>query len=191
MKIQVIWSIQLKTVHCPITQCTNCQPVLCSPVETTAFHLLYVIKAFSVRRKFTFDDKDLSDEDSKTELEEKQRLEALAKELAKLAKRQMSIISTIHGQRNILLALAAKAGVDTHEDDSDVVIWAVTVRSVVIMKGMGISGLHAGHFRVNPFFRSRPCYKHPKRLLALLSKLISLSLGKSLWTGDLLWNRCR
>lgn len=160
MKIQVIWSIQLKTVHCPIRQCTNCQPVLCSPVETTAFHLLYVIKAFSLRRKFTFDDKDLGDEDSKTELEEKQRLEALTKELAKLAKRQMSIISTIHGQRNILLALAAKAGVDTHEDDSDVVIWAVTVRSVVIMKGMGISGFHAGHFRVNPFFRGRPCYKH-------------------------------
>ena len=95
---------------------------LCSPVETTAFPLLYVIKAFSIRRKFTFDDEDLSGEEPKTEPEEERRLEALTKELAKVAKRQMSIIGTIHDQRNILLALATKAGVDTHEENSEVVI---------------------------------------------------------------------
>lgn len=71
-----------------------------------------------MRRKFTFDDKDLSDEDPKTELGEQQRLEVLTKELAKVTKRQMSIIDTIHDQRNILLALATKAGVDTHEEDA-------------------------------------------------------------------------
>lgn len=75
-----------------------------------------------MRRKFTFDDKDLSDEDPKTELEEEQKLEVLTKELAQVAKRQMSIIGTIHEQRNILLALAAKAGVDAHEEDSEIVI---------------------------------------------------------------------
>lgn len=75
-----------------------------------------------MRRKFTFDDKDLSDEDPKTELEEEQKLEVLTKELAQVTKRQMSIIGTIHDQRNILLALAAKAGVDAHEEDSEIVI---------------------------------------------------------------------
>ena len=73
-------------------------------------------------RKFTFDDKDLSDEDPKTALEEEQRLEALTKQLTKVAKRQMSIIGTIHDQRNILQALATKAGVDVHEEDSEIVI---------------------------------------------------------------------
>ena len=69
-----------------------------------------------MRRKFTFDDKDLSDEDRKTDIAEEQRLEALSKELAKVTQRQMSIIGTIHDQRNILLALATKAGVDAHKD---------------------------------------------------------------------------
>ncbi len=69
-------------------------------------------------RKFTFDDKDLSNEDHETEQEEKQTLEMLTKELAKVAKRQMSIIDTIDDQRNILLAVAAKAGVDTREEDA-------------------------------------------------------------------------
>lgn len=77
---------------------------------------------FNLRRKFSFDDKDLSDEDPKTELEEEQRLETLTKELAKVAKRQTSIIGTIQDQRNILLALATKAGVDAQERDSEVVI---------------------------------------------------------------------
>ena len=77
---------------------------------------------FNLRRKFSFDDKDLSDEDPKSELEEEQRLETLTKELAKVARRQTSIIGTIQDQRNILLALATKAGVDAHERDSEVVI---------------------------------------------------------------------
>ena len=75
-----------------------------------------------MRRKFTFDDNDLSDEDPKTELDEEQGLEALTKELAKVAKRQTSIIGAIHDQRNILMALATKAGVDAHKEDSEVVI---------------------------------------------------------------------
>ena len=79
---------------------------------------------FYLRRKFTFDDNDLSDEDPKTELDEEQRLEALTKELVKVAKRQTSIIGAIHDQRNILLALATKSGVDAHKQDSEVVIWA-------------------------------------------------------------------
>ena len=88
---------------------------------------------FYLRRKFYFDDKDLSDEDPKTELEEEQKLEALTKELAKVAKRQASIIGTIHDQRNILLALATKAGVNAHERGSEVAIWAKIVRAVIIM----------------------------------------------------------
>ena len=41
----------------------------------------------------------------------------LTKELLKAKKRQMLIIDKIRDQRNILLAVAAKAGVDTREED--------------------------------------------------------------------------
>ena len=66
-------------------------------------------------REFAFDDQDLANEDYTTENEDEQRLEMLAKELAKATKRQLSIIDTIQDQRNLLLAVAAKAGVDTRE----------------------------------------------------------------------------
>ena len=69
-------------------------------------------------RKFAFDNKDLSSDDYDAEQGEEQRLEVLTKELAKVAKRQMSIIDTMDDQRNILLAVAAKAGVDTREEDT-------------------------------------------------------------------------
>lgn len=50
------------------------------------------------------------------ENEEEQRLEVLAKELAKAKKRQLSMIDAIHDQRSLLLAVATKIGVDTREE---------------------------------------------------------------------------
>ena len=49
---------------------------------------------------------------------EEQKLEILTKELAKTTQRQLSIIGTIQDQRNLLLALASKAGVETREQDT-------------------------------------------------------------------------
>lgn len=73
---------------------------------------------FIIRRKFSLEDGDLGNEEQGDGNEDKRRLEVLSKELVKAKKRQMSIIDAIHDQRNILLALAAKAGVDTHEEDA-------------------------------------------------------------------------
>lgn len=65
-------------------------------------------------------DQDLDeDEDYMTaDQVEEQKLEILTKELAKTTQRQLSIIGTIQDQRNLLLALAAKAGVETREQDT-------------------------------------------------------------------------
>jgi len=43
----------------------------------------------------------------------------LTKELAKAKQRQTSIIDTMHDQMNILLAVAARVGVDTRYDNID------------------------------------------------------------------------
>lgn len=72
-------------------------------------------------REYTFVvDQDLDeDEDYMTaDQVEEQKLEILTKELAKITQRQLSIIGTIQDQRNLLLALAAKAGVETREQDT-------------------------------------------------------------------------
>lgn len=111
---------------------TICEPIFILTSRNKFLALTLRNKGiFYTRRKFTFDDNDLSDENPKSEIGEEQRLEALSKELAKVTRRQMSIIGTIHDQRNILLALATKAGVDAHEEDSENVIWAEMSRSVV------------------------------------------------------------
>lgn len=73
---------------------------------------------FIFRRKFSIEDGDLDNEEQGAGNEDERRLEMLTKELAKAKKRQMSIIDAIHEQRNILLALATKAGVDTREEDT-------------------------------------------------------------------------
>ena len=72
-------------------------------------------------REYTFVvDQDLDeDEDYMTaDQVEEQKLEILTKELAKTTQRQLSIIGTIQDQRNLLLAYAAKAGVETREQDT-------------------------------------------------------------------------
>lgn len=76
---------------------------------------------FTFCREYTFVvDQDLDeDEDYMTaDQVEEQKLEILTKELAKTTQRQLSIIGTIQDQRNLLLALAAKAGVETREQDT-------------------------------------------------------------------------
>jgi len=70
-------------------------------------------------QKYTFEDKDLGDEDHRPENEDEQRLDMLTKELAKAKQRQTSIIDTMHDQMNILLAVAARVGVDTRYDNID------------------------------------------------------------------------
>ena len=73
---------------------------------------------FIIRRKFYFEDGDLGSEEQRAEIEDERRLKVLTKEMAKAKKRQLFIIDAIHDQRNILLAVAAKAGVDTREEDT-------------------------------------------------------------------------
>ncbi|KAJ7385774.1 hypothetical protein OS493_013808 [Desmophyllum pertusum] len=76
----------------------------------------YVEKKIS-SQKYYFEDVDLDNEEQRAGYEDEQRLEVLTKELLKAKKRQMLIIDKIRDQRNILLAVAAKAGVDTREED--------------------------------------------------------------------------
>lgn len=65
-------------------------------------------------RKFTFKDKDLIDEDSQRSVQEDdEKLDILTKELVKAKQRQTSIIETMQDHRSILLAVAARVGVDT------------------------------------------------------------------------------
>lgn len=83
-------------------------------------------------------DQDLDeDEDYMTaDQVEEQRLEILTKELAKTTQRQLSIMGTIQDQRNLLLALAAKAGIDTREQDTRSVsrLW---IKSVITRGSVG------------------------------------------------------
>ncbi|KAL9969346.1 hypothetical protein ACROYT_G021550 [Oculina patagonica] len=69
-------------------------------------------------QKFSIEDGDLGNDEQGAGNEDERRLEMLTKELAKAKKRQMSIIDAIHEQRNILLDLATKAGVDTREENA-------------------------------------------------------------------------
>ena len=65
-------------------------------------------------RKFTFKDKDLIDEDSQRSVQEDdEKLDILTKELVKAKQRQTSIIETMQDHSSILLAVAARVGVDT------------------------------------------------------------------------------
>ena len=72
-------------------------------------------------RKYAFKDKDLDDqEDIKSEInEDEERLEVLTKEMMKTKQRQASIRDAMHEQMNILLAVAARVGVDTQHDDAE------------------------------------------------------------------------
>ena len=71
-------------------------------------------------RKYAFEDKDLDDEDIKSEIkEDEERLEVLTKEMMKTKQRQASIMDAMHEQMNILLAVAARVGVDTQHDDAE------------------------------------------------------------------------
>ena len=71
-------------------------------------------------RKYAFEDKDLEDEDIKSEIkEDEERLEVLTKEMMKTKQRQASIMDAMHEQMNILLAVAARVGVDTQHDDAE------------------------------------------------------------------------
>lgn len=73
---------------------------------------------FAIRRKFSFEDSDLDKEEQISLNEDGDRLDQLAKELAKAKNRLKVIIDTMHDQRNILLAVAAKRDVDIGEENS-------------------------------------------------------------------------
>ena len=70
---------------------------------------------FAIRRRFSFEDGDLDKEEQISGNEDEYKLDQLAKERAKAKKRLKVIIDTIHDQRNILLAVAAKTGVDMRD----------------------------------------------------------------------------
>ena len=71
-------------------------------------------------RKYAFEDKDLDDEDIRSEInEDEERLEVLTKEIMKTKQLQASIMDAMHEQMNILLAVAARVGVDTQHDDAE------------------------------------------------------------------------
>ena len=72
---------------------------------------------FAIRRGVSFEDGDLDKEEQISGNEDEYKLDQLAKELAKAKKRLKVIIDTIHDQRNILLAVAAKTGVDMRDED--------------------------------------------------------------------------
>ena len=71
---------------------------------------------YFIVRKHSFEDEDLSNEERTAENEDEQRLEALAKELMRAKRRQLSIIDAIQDQRSVLSALAVKIGLDTCEE---------------------------------------------------------------------------
>ena len=71
---------------------------------------------YFIVRKYSFEDEDLSNEERTVENEDEQRLEALAKELMRAKRRQLSIIDAIQDQRSVLSALAVKIGLDTCEE---------------------------------------------------------------------------
>lgn len=71
----------------------------------------------AIHRKFSFEDEDLVNEEQMSGNEDEKKLDQLAKELAKAKKRLKVIIDTIQDQRNILLAVAAKTGVDMRDED--------------------------------------------------------------------------
>jgi len=72
---------------------------------------------FAIRRQFSFEDRDLDKEERISTNEDGDRLDQLAKELAKAKNRLKEIIDTMHDQRNILLAVASKSDVDIGEED--------------------------------------------------------------------------
>ena len=51
--------------------------------------------------------------------EDEDRLEDLTKEIMKVKQRQASMMDAMHDQMNVLLAVAARVGVDTYHDDDD------------------------------------------------------------------------
>lgn len=60
------------------------------------------------------------DQDSQRSVQEDdEKLDILTKELVKAKQRQTSIIETMHDHRNLLLAVAARVGVDTCGYDND------------------------------------------------------------------------
>ena len=88
-------------------------------MESTLAHVFENNHLFVIRRRFSFEDRDLGLEKEKqiSGNEDEDRLDQLAKELTKAKKRLTVIIDTIHDQRNILLAVAAKTGVDIRDED--------------------------------------------------------------------------
>lgn len=71
---------------------------------------------YFIVRKYSFEDEDFSNEERTAENEDEQRLEALAKELMRAKRRQLSIIDAIQDQRSVLSGLAVKIGLDTCEE---------------------------------------------------------------------------
>lgn len=95
---------------------TRCEPIYLSinPLKLNTFYI------FSWNRDYTFEDVDISQKDINQEKEDEQRrLEELSKELTKAKQRQASIMKTMHDQGDLLLAIAARVGVDIPQDDAE------------------------------------------------------------------------